>query len=189
VVAHHKAGVQFFGCPRRAGSGAQSTLFCPLKSRAHLPIGKPIAFVSNWKVLLARPANRLSRWSNAVADDFVNRLAARAEIKKVGHCPKWAGHGSGRASRPSCMENASELCRNFPYNEAGASSARDQQTVNSVPSANIELLAKCCLSVTRHASGVKSWPMIGKLPPTPRARTKGLSTVSNCLSSDLDAEF
>ncbi len=70
-----------------AGSGAQTTLFCPLKSRAHLPIGNPIAFFSNWKVLLAPPANRLSRWSNAVADDFVNRLASRAEIEKVVHCP------------------------------------------------------------------------------------------------------
>jgi len=116
--------------PARRESGAQTTLFCPLKSRAHLPIGKPIAFVSNRKVLLALPAKRLSRWSNAAADDFVNRLAARAEIKKVGHCPKSAGHGSGHAS---CLENASALCRNFPYIEAGASSAHDQQAVNSVP--------------------------------------------------------
>ena len=75
---------------RAVGSGVQTTLFCALKSRARLPIGKPIAFVSNRKVLLAPPANRLSRWSNAVADDFVNRLAARAE-KKVGHCPQMGG--------------------------------------------------------------------------------------------------
>ena len=76
---------------RVAGSDVQTTLFCALKSRARLPIGKPIAFVSNRKVLLAPPANRLSRWPNAVADDFVNRLAARAEIKTVGHCPQMGG--------------------------------------------------------------------------------------------------
>ena len=74
-------------------------LFCPLKARTHFPIGKPIAFVSSRKVLLAAPANRLSRWSNAVADDFVNRLAGRAEIEKVVHCP----NGSTITTRAACL--------------------------------------------------------------------------------------
>ena len=76
-------------------------LFCPLKARTHFPIGKPIAFVSSRKVLLAAPANRLSRWSNAVADDFVNRLAGRAEIEKVVHCPN--GAGSTITTRAACL--------------------------------------------------------------------------------------
>ena len=114
---------------RLAGSDVQTTLFCALKSRARLPIGKPIAFVSNRKVLLAPPANRLSRWSNAVADDFVNRLAARAEIKTVGHCPQMGGT-SGSVLPP----RAWRTLRHFIVRH-------DQQTVNSVPLANIELLA------------------------------------------------
>ena len=90
--------------PRRStdhggGSGAQTRLLCPLKSRAHFPIGKPVAFVSNRKVLLAHPANRLSSWSNAVADDFVNRLAGRAEIETVVHTPN--GRDTVLGARPA----------------------------------------------------------------------------------------
>ena len=136
-----------------AGRGVQTTLFCPLKSRAHLPIGKPVAFVSNRKVLLAPPANRLTRWSNAVADDFVNRLAARAEIAKVGHCPKWAGH------RPPRLENASALI------------VRPRPTDRQLgPVSRYRIARMRGLSVTRNVSEVKSWSMIGKLPPMPGAR-------------------
>src|SRR5262249_25243655 len=107
VVADDANTATFLRLTRAAGSGVQTTLFCALKSRARLPIGKPIAFVSNRKVLLAPPANRLSRWSNAVADDFVNRLAARAEIKKVGHCPQMGGTLFWKRPAPSRLENAS----------------------------------------------------------------------------------
>jgi len=98
---------------RVAGSDVQTTLFCALKSRARLPIGKPIAFVSNRKVLLAPPANRLSRWSNAVADDFVNRLAGRAEIEKVFHCPKWAGHAFWARVPPLVHGERFDVTRKF----------------------------------------------------------------------------
>jgi hypothetical protein len=142
--------------PARRESGAQTTLFCPLKSRAHLPIGKPIAFVSNRKVLLALPAKRLSRWSNAVADDFVNRLAARAEIKKVGHCPKSAGHGSGHASRPLVLGERIGVMPKFPIH-------RSRGIVRPRPTdRQLGLVSKYridrerCLSVTRAASWVKS---------------------------------
>jgi hypothetical protein len=56
-----------------------------LGSTAHLLVRKPVAIFGNWKILLAHVANRLGRWSNAVADDFVDRLAGRAEIEKVVH--------------------------------------------------------------------------------------------------------
>ena len=115
---------------RVAGSDVRTTLFCALKSRARLPIRKPIAFVSNRKVLLAPPANRLSRWSNAVADDFVNRLAARAEIKTVGHCPQMGGTLFWERPPPRAW-------RTLPH-----FIVRPRPTaVNSVPLANIELLA------------------------------------------------
>jgi hypothetical protein len=52
----------------------------------HPPVGKPIAVVSNRKVLLAALANGLGRRPNMVADDFVDRLAAWAKIEKVVHC-------------------------------------------------------------------------------------------------------
>jgi hypothetical protein len=58
----------------------------PLKSMSHSPVGKPVAIVGNWQVLLAPVANWLGRRSNAMADDFVDRLARRAGIKKVVHC-------------------------------------------------------------------------------------------------------
>ena len=48
-------------------------------------VRKPVAIFGNWKILLAHVANRLGRWSNAVADDFVDCLAGRAEIEKVVH--------------------------------------------------------------------------------------------------------
>jgi hypothetical protein len=53
---------------------------------SHSPVGKPVAIVGNWQVLLAPVANWLGRRSNAMADDFVDRLARRAGIKKVVHC-------------------------------------------------------------------------------------------------------
>ena len=143
---------------RVAGSDVQTTLFCALKSRARLPIGKPIAFVSNRKVLLAPPANRLSRWSNAVADDFVNRLAARAEIKTVGHCPQMGGTLLWERPVPSRLENASTFYR--------PPRPTDRQLG---PVCKYRIARERGLSVTRHASQVKSWQMIGKLPPMPRA--------------------
>ena len=105
--------------PRRStdhggGSGAQTRLLCPLKSRAHFPIGKPVAFVSNRKVLLAPPANRLSRWSNAVADDFVNRLAARAEIEKVVHRPKSRDTVLGARPAPRAQRTFRRYAENHP---------------------------------------------------------------------------
>ena len=60
-------------------------LYCPLKSRARSPVGKPLAIVSNRKVLLASLANWLGRRSNVVTDDFVDRLAGRTEKEKVVH--------------------------------------------------------------------------------------------------------
>ena len=53
---------------------------------SHSPVGKPVAIVGNWQVLLAPVANWLGRRSNAMTDDFVDRLARRAGIKKVVHC-------------------------------------------------------------------------------------------------------
>ena len=52
---------------------------------SHSPVGKPVAIVGNWQVLLAPVANWLGRRSNAMTDDFVDRLARRAGIKKVVH--------------------------------------------------------------------------------------------------------
>jgi hypothetical protein len=41
--------------------------------------------VGNWKLLLAPLANGFGRRANVVADDFVDRLTGRAEIKKAIH--------------------------------------------------------------------------------------------------------
>ena len=69
-----------------AGSGKKRTLYCPLRSWARPPVGKPLAMVSNRKVLLASLANWLGRRSNVVTDDFVDRVGGRAEKEKVVHC-------------------------------------------------------------------------------------------------------
>jgi hypothetical protein len=69
-----------------AESGEQTTLTRPLKSREGSSVGKPVAIVvGNWKLLLAPFANGFGRRANVVADDFVDRLTGRAEIKKVIH--------------------------------------------------------------------------------------------------------
>jgi len=67
--------------PRRINA-----LCCAHRSRAHSLVGNPVTIVGNWEILLAYVANWLGRRSNTVPDDFVNRLAARAEIEKVLHC-------------------------------------------------------------------------------------------------------
>ena len=52
----------------------------------HSPVGKPVAIVvGDGQVLQAPVANWLGRRSNAMADDFVDRLAGRAETEKVVH--------------------------------------------------------------------------------------------------------
>jgi hypothetical protein len=69
-----------------AESGEQTTLTRPPKSREGSSVGKPVAIViGNWKLLLAALANGFGRRANVVADDFVDRLTGRAEIKKVIH--------------------------------------------------------------------------------------------------------
>jgi hypothetical protein len=72
-------------------SASSRRLSRPLKSRARSPVGQPLAVVSNRKVLLASLANGLSRRSNVMTDDFVNRLAGGAEKKKVVHCHVLSG--------------------------------------------------------------------------------------------------
>ena len=54
-----------------------------LRARAHSLVGNPVAIVGSRKISLAPVANRLGQRSNTVADDFVDRLAGRAEIEKV----------------------------------------------------------------------------------------------------------
>ena len=56
-----------------------------VKSRAGSLVREPLAIFGDRKVLLAALANRLDRRSNTMADDFVDRLAAGAEIEKVIH--------------------------------------------------------------------------------------------------------
>ena len=127
-------------------------------NRGRLPIGKPIPFVSNRKVLPAPPANRLSRWSNAVADDFVNRLAARAEIKTVGHCPQMGGTLFWERPPPRAW-------RTLPH-----FIVRPRPTDRQLgPVSKYRIARERGLSVTRHTSRVKSWQMIGKLLPMHRA--------------------
>jgi len=61
-------------------------LFRLLNSRTDYPVGKPVAAIGRRKRLLARLADRLGGWSNVVPDDFINRLAGRARIKR--HCDR-----------------------------------------------------------------------------------------------------
>jgi hypothetical protein len=68
-----------------AGGGEQPMLSCPLKSRARSPVGKPLAILSNRKILLASLANWLGRRSNVVTDHFVDRLARYSIINR-----KWS---------------------------------------------------------------------------------------------------
>jgi hypothetical protein len=68
-------------------SSVRATLCRPLKSMSHSPVGKPVAIVvGNRQVFQAPVANWLHRWSDAMADDLVDRLAGGAEIQKVVHC-------------------------------------------------------------------------------------------------------
>jgi hypothetical protein len=61
------------------------TLCCVVKSRAGSPVGEPLAIFGDRKILLAALANRLGRRANAMAEDFVDHFAGRAEIEKVVH--------------------------------------------------------------------------------------------------------
>jgi hypothetical protein len=70
-----------------AASGGQVTLCCVVKSRAGSPVGEPLAIFGDRKISLAALANRLGRWSNTMAEDFVDHFAGRAEIEKVIHYP------------------------------------------------------------------------------------------------------
>jgi hypothetical protein len=63
------------------------------------PIGEPLIIFGDRKVSLASFANWLSRRSNAVTVDFVNRLAGRAEKQTVVHC-----HGSVCASSAAAVD-------------------------------------------------------------------------------------
>jgi hypothetical protein len=86
VIAHDEAGVLLFNGTTAAGSGEQTKLCRPLKSTSHSPVGKPVAIiVGNRQALLTPVANWLHRRSNTMADEFVDRLASRAEIEKVVH--------------------------------------------------------------------------------------------------------
>ena len=158
-----------------AGSGEQRTLCCPLKSM-HPPVGKPVAIVGNWQVLLAPVANWLGRRSNAMADDFINRLAGRAEIKKVAHCSKWAGEGptSGRPSRPPTWRTLRRYAEIHYTSKPRHPRSTDRQLD---PVSKYRIPRGRCLSVTRHGSSVKSWPMIEKLPPTPGAHPRIIHSV------------
>jgi hypothetical protein len=69
-----------------------------LKSRARSPVGKPLAIVSNRKILLAFLANWLGRRSEMVTDDFVDRLAGWAEKQKIVHCHSLSAYSGRRTS-------------------------------------------------------------------------------------------
>jgi hypothetical protein len=56
-----------------------------MESRTGSPEREPLAIFGDRKVLPAALANRLGRRSNTMADDFVDRLAGRADIEKVIH--------------------------------------------------------------------------------------------------------
>src|SRR5215472_9187186 len=81
--AHDEAGGLFFDRPGRREAAGLITLCCVVKAGS--PVGEPLAVFSDRKILLAVLANWLCRWSNTMADDFVDRFAGRAEIEKVVH--------------------------------------------------------------------------------------------------------
>ena len=77
-----EAGTRLFDVRKRRAGNAIAARSNRL---SHSPVGKPVVIVGNWQVLLAPVANWLGRRSNAMTDDFVDRLARRAGIKKVDH--------------------------------------------------------------------------------------------------------
>ena len=77
-----------------------------LRARAHSLVGNPVAIVGSRKISLAPVANRLGQRSNTVADDFVDRLAGRAEIEKV--FARSEGLGEKRARRDCTSEHAGQ---------------------------------------------------------------------------------
>jgi hypothetical protein len=90
-----------------------------------------------------------------VADDFVNRLAGRAEIEKVVHCPKWAERGSGPRPAPRAGERF-DVMRKFLIRPS-QSIVRPRPTDRQLgPVSKYRIARERCLSVTRAASGVKS---------------------------------
>ncbi len=78
-----------FAAIRRASSRG-SKLVARLAVLAH-HIGEPIVAICDRKGSLACFANRISRRSNVVTDDFVDGLTSRTDIEEGGRCD---GHGN-----------------------------------------------------------------------------------------------
>jgi hypothetical protein len=91
-----------------------------------------------------------------VADDFVNRLAGRAEIEKLVHCPKWAGRGFWARVPPLVHGERFDVLRKFLVRPS-QSIVRPRPTDRQLgPVSKYRIARERCLSVTRAASGVKS---------------------------------